>query len=256
MIRDVSNSYRLALAQTVAHFSGWTPSPATIDGLKAEGWWNNDWDASLELLRRRQQQQSLLSLPSRHQLVEVFSGFYFGRDCAGAVCDHPNQWNGTICNEPLLVQRPLFDALSQAGIGWGFVSGAEPPSARYVLEHRLGLLNPPLVAMGDAPDKPDPTGFLMLAEQLAMAAGVPLRQLPVGYLGDTVADVLTVVRAREQRPELTLVALAVTPPHTRAAGKNGWQVYRQQLLAAGADQLVMATTDLTPNRALQLLGAK
>ena len=44
--------YRRALQETVAHYSGWKPSAADIDGLKAEGSWNNDWDASLELLRR------------------------------------------------------------------------------------------------------------------------------------------------------------------------------------------------------------
>ena len=254
VIRDVSNSYRRALAQTVARFSGWTPDPPVIDALKAEGRWNNDWEASLELLRRRRQQQPSLCMPSRHELVDVFSGFYFGRDATGNVCDCPDQWNGTICNEPLLVQRQLFEDLSRAGVGWGFVSGAEPPSARYVLEHRLGLVNPPLMAMGDAPDKPDPTGFLALAERLATAAGVPPAQLPIGYLGDTVADVLTVVRAREQQPELALTALAVTPPHVGAIGAKGWEVYRQQLLHAGADHLVMATADLTPTHALQLLG--
>lgn len=254
VIRDVSNSYRRALAQTVARFSGWTPDPPAIDALKAEGRWNNDWEASLELLRRRRQQQPSLGLPSWQELVEVFSGFYFGRDGAGKVCDCPDRWNGAICNEPLLVRRQLFEGLSRAGVGWGFVSGAEPPSARYVLEQRLGLVDPPLIAMGDAPDKPDPTGFLALAERLAAAAGVPPAQLPIGYLGDTVADVLTVVRAREQRPDLALTALAVIPPHVGAIGAEGWALYRQQLLHAGADHLIMATADLTPAHALQLLG--
>ena len=61
----------------------------------------------------------------------------------------------------------LFEQLSAAGVRWGFVSGAEPPSARFVLEQRLGLAAPPLIAMGEAPDKPDPTGLLQLAETLA-----------------------------------------------------------------------------------------
>jgi HAD superfamily phosphatase len=43
----------MALQDTVAHYSGWRPSAEEIDALKGEGLWNNDWDASLEFLRRR-----------------------------------------------------------------------------------------------------------------------------------------------------------------------------------------------------------
>ena len=53
VIRDVAGSYRRALQETVAHYSGWRPDASDIDRLKAEGSWNTDWDASLELLRRR-----------------------------------------------------------------------------------------------------------------------------------------------------------------------------------------------------------
>ena len=253
VIRDVGGSYRLAVAETVAHFSGWRPTPETIDALKADGRWNNDWDASLELLRRRRSRQPNLSLPSRTAVVEVFSGLYFGRDDGGTVSREPRRWTGLIRQEPLLVNRAFFAALSGAGIGWGFVSGAEPPSARHVLEDRLGLLQPPLVAMGDAPDKPDPTGLLRLAEALAARAHVPLAHLPMGYVGDTVADVLTVVRARRQQPRLRCKALAVAPPHVAAADETVRVAYHHQLLAAGADAVVGATTELVPERVFQLL---
>jgi len=36
----------------VHHYCGWEPGHETVDALKGEGRWNNDWDASLELLRR------------------------------------------------------------------------------------------------------------------------------------------------------------------------------------------------------------
>ena len=253
VIRDVGRSYRLAVTETVAHFSGWRPTPETIDALKAEGRWNNDWDASMELLRRRRSRQPNLQLPSRAAVVEVFSRLYFGRDDDGAVSQQPQHWTGLIRQEPLLVDAAFFDALSGAGIGWGFVSGAEPPSARHVLEDRLGLLQPPLVAMGDAPDKPDPTGLLQLAEQLAATARVPLGQLPMGYVGDTVADVLTVVHARRQQPQLRCQALAVAPPHVAAAGAAVRSAYHQELLAAGADAILGATAELRPERVFQLL---
>jgi HAD superfamily phosphatase len=233
VIRDVGGSYRRAIVETVQHYSGGRPEPEAIDALKAEGCWNNDWEASLELLRR----DGLDPLPAFEALVEVFNGFYFGGDPEG----DPAQWRGFIGSEPLLVQRSLFEQLTEAGVPWGFVSGAEPPSARFVLEQRLGLEAPPLIAMGDAPDKPDPTGLLRLAERLLEAPLGP-GSAPVAYLGDTVADVLTVGRARERHPGQRFISLAVPPPHLQAPEVAAQRLrYGQQLQEAGADRLLDRT---------------
>ncbi len=244
MIRDVSASYRRAIRATVHHFSGWSPEPAAIDALKSEGCWNNDWEASLELLRRhRQGGAGGESLPGLEEVVEVFSGFYFGGDPQGS----PSLWRGFIREEPLLVGGELFATLSQAGVGWGFVSGAEPPSARFLLEERLGLNDPPLVAMGDAPEKPNPLGLLRLAERLAGQGGACLgvEGPVVAYLGDTVADVETVRRARQAMPEQRFLALAVAPPHLHPAELAPHRrAYEQRLLDAGADHLLAATAEL------------
>jgi HAD superfamily phosphatase len=246
VIRDVGGSYRRALAETVHHYCGWRPDAAVIDALKGEGRWNNDWEASLELLRRRRH----APLPRFDELVGVFSGHYFGGDPDG----DPADWRGYIGGEPLLVEPGYFDDLTAAGVAWGFVSGAEPPSARFVLERRLGLPDPPLVAMGDAPDKPDPTGLLRLARRLA---GRPLGEAcpPVAYLGDTVADVLTVLRARERHPDQRLVSLAVAPPHLHGQERSGERRrYEEQLRQAGADGVLEHTAALTPGRLFSLLG--
>lgn len=245
MIRDVAGSYRRALVETVFHFCGWRPDAATIDALKGEGRWNNDWEAARELLRRH----GSPALPAFSVLVDVFSDFYFGGDPGG----DPDRWQGYIRSEPLLVGPEFFAALSRERIAWGFVSGAEPPSARYVLETRLGLAHPPLIAMGDAPDKPDPTGLLRLATQLLGTAPGPGRA-PVAYLGDTVADVRVVVRAREQVPGQALLSLAVVPPHLQAPGQEGARRhYEHNLLAAGADHLLPRTESLTPQLLLDRL---
>ena len=222
----MAGSYRRALQDTVEHYSGWRPSAEEIDALKGEGLWNNDWDASLEFLRRREGQP-----PERRDLISVFSDFYFGGDPNG----DPSQWKGLIGNEPLLVDSDFFANLSRQGWRWGFVSGAEPPSARYVLHVRLGLIDPPLIAMGDAPDKPDPTGLIRLAEQLA-AGDSPQRLV---YIGDTVADVTTVINARTVRPDFPWQSLAVSPPHVRNV-----RAYQQTLRKAGADQVLERTLDL------------
>jgi HAD superfamily phosphatase len=170
--------------------------------------------------------------------VAVFNGFYFGGDPDG----DPSAWRGFIGDEPLLVQPGFFESLSAAGVAWGFVSGAEPPSARFVLQSRLGLADPPLIAMGDAPDKPDPTGLLRLAAALSGPSGLGPQAPPVAYLGDTVADVLTVQRARLQAPEQRFLALAVAPPHLQspdAAQRRG--PYEARLRQAGADAVIPAT---------------
>ena len=230
MIRDVAGSYRRALQCTVQHYCGWQPSADAIDALKAEGAWNNDWDASLELLRRHG-----AALPDRTALIDVFSDFYFGGDPEG----DPSHWTGFIGDEPLLVDASFFATLSQRKVRWGFVSGAEPPSARFVLQQRLGLQDPPLIAMGDAPDKPDPTGLIRLAKAL----GANNEAARVAYLGDTVADVHTVVQARERWPEQQFVSLAVVPPHLQTMGQaKARTIYEQRLQEAGAD-LVLNNTE-------------
>ena len=232
VIRDVAGSYRRALQCTVQHYCGWQPSADAIDAMKAEGAWNNDWDCSLELLRRHGAE-----LPDRTALIDVFSGFYFGGDPEG----DPSQWTGFIGDEPLLVNASFFTMLSQQKVRWGFVSGAEPPSARFVLQQRLGLQDPPLIAMGDAPDKPDPTGLIHLAKAL----GADTEEAQVAYLGDTVADVHTVVQARKRWPEQHFISLAVVPPHLQSEEQApARRIYEQQLMEAGADLVLNSTAAL------------
>ena len=116
------------------------------DNAKNEGIWNNDWDLSLELIKRYiKRKNSQLKPPQRKDIIRCFEDFYFGespnKDC--------EDWSGFITNEELLVDKKFFDILESNGIIWGFVSGAESASAKFVLEKRLGLKSPPLISMGD-----------------------------------------------------------------------------------------------------------
>ena len=223
----------------MGHYSGWEPDHKTVDALKSEGRWNNDWDASLELLRRYAiAHSSGASLPSRTDLIAVFSRFYFGTDPGGT----PDNWDGFINDEPLLVDSNFFISLTNRGILWGFVSGAEPPSARFLLEQRLGLLHPPLIAMGDAPDKPDPEGLIRMATSLLGCSLGPNAPL-IAYPGDTVADVKTLVRAREQVPTQRWMSLAVVPPHLQHPEQSEARThYEENLVRAGADVILNHTS--------------
>ncbi|HXN46473.1 MAG TPA: HAD family hydrolase, partial [Bryobacteraceae bacterium] len=48
---DVTESYREAIQQTVEHFAGRRPTGESIQDLKNQGGWNNDWDLSHHLIK-------------------------------------------------------------------------------------------------------------------------------------------------------------------------------------------------------------
>ncbi len=241
VIRDVSNSYRLAVKKTVCSFCGWEPSSLDIDNLKNEGIWNNDWDLSLELITRfTKERNSSIMPPKKEEIIKIFEKLYFG--CSPDK-DY-SKWSGFIKNEEILVNKDLFKTLTNNDILWGFVSGAEVPSAKFVLEERLNLKNPPLIAMGDAPDKPNPTGFIELAQSLLkheLSAASP----PIAYVGDTIADINTVINAREKIPEQVFISIGIAPPHLHSANNEKERIkYECNLEAAGADLLIKSINDL------------
>tara|TARA_Y100001968_G_scaffold100643_1_gene90533 strand:+ start:145 stop:945 length:801 start_codon:yes stop_codon:yes gene_type:complete len=241
VIRDVTNSYRMAIQETVCFFCKWKPSIEDIDFIKSEGCWNNDWDLSIEMINRYIKNNNLsFSAPTRKILIECFEDFYFGGDPSY----DSSEWSGFIKNETLLVKRTLFDELTQLKIGWGFVSGAELPSAKFVLEQRLGLVSAPLIAMGEAPEKPDPTGFISLSSKLSK---IPLggSNTPIAYIGDTVADVKTVLNARIKIPDQKFISLAIAPPHLHVDSNREKRLsYEEELRKAGADLIIKSMENL------------
>jgi HAD superfamily phosphatase len=245
VLRDVSNSYRRALADTVEQFTqgGYRPSPEDIDGLKGEGLWNNDWEGSQELVLRYFERQGW----SRHEVPLVYEDLvtFFQSRYRGPDQTNPDGWTGYITQEPLLVELSYFEQLTEGQICWGFFSGATRGSACYVLERRLRLCNPILVAMEDAPGKPDPTGLFTVVDMLTQKYQLPT-ELPVVYVGDTVADMQTVTQAQTRQPTRAWVGIGVLPPHVVSQGKTYSQAYGETLRQAGAKDILDAVTLLTP----------
>ncbi len=241
VIRSVENSYRLSLKKTVYRFCGWEPSYRDIDNAKNEGIWNNDWDLSLELIKRNiKSKNPNLKPPQRQDIIRCFEDFYFG----GNPNKDSNDWSGFIRNEELLVEKEFFTLLSLQGISWGFVSGAESASAKFVLEKRLKLESPPLIAMGDAPDKPDPQGFIYLAKKLSKDK-LGSSNLPIAYIGDTIADVQTVLNARKKIPSQKFISLGIAPPHLHLESrKKERDLYESKLKEKGADLIVNSVNEL------------
>jgi HAD superfamily phosphatase len=236
VIRDVSGSYRRALADTVEHFTQeYRPTPMDIDELKSEGMWNNDWEASREFIYRyfEAQGKSRKDLQLDYNaIVSFFQSRYRGTD--------PENWNGYICNEPLLLQPSYLEKLTDSGIRWGFFSGATRLSATYILERRLGLKSPILIAMEDAPGKPDPTGLFATLKLLED----PGNNVPVVYVGDTVADMYTVNHARSLNPDRTWIGVGVLPPHVQETATIR-DAYKQTLLTAGATVVLNNVQELS-----------
>jgi HAD superfamily phosphatase len=112
------------------------------------------------------------------------------------------------------------------------------------LERRLGLNTPVLVAMEDAPGKPDPQGLFMVVEQLESNHQL-LEMESIFYVGDTVADMHTVVNARTQQPDRQAIAIGVLPPHILAEPSQV-PSYRESLMQAGADRVIDNILELTP----------
>ena len=241
VIRSVENSYRLSLKKTVYKFCGWEPSYIDIDSAKNEGIWNNDWDLSLELIKRCIKKENLnLEIPSRESIVKCFGEFYFG-------CD-PNKdskyWSGFITNEDLLVDKEFFDSLKSNGIIWGFVSGAESASAKFILEKRIGLKSPPLISMEDAPDKPNPKGFINLSKRL-LGDKLGASNIPIAYVGDTIADINTVINARQEIPSQKFISIGISPPHLHLKSRlKERNEYEKNLRNAGADLILKCINDV------------
>lgn len=255
VVRDVGGSYRRALADTVEHFTAgaYRPTQVEIDHLKSEGVWNNDWEASQEFIYRYFEAQgqplerSVFEGESRIQLdypaiVAFFQSRYRGPD--------PQNWTGYICHEPLLLEPSYLEQLSAAGIVWGFFSGATRGSATYVLERRLGLKSPVLIAMEDAPGKPDPTGLLATVHQMEQQ-GVD-GSTPVLYVGDTVADIYTLQKARSLQPNRRWIAVGILPPHVQETASRR-NAYADTLRAAGAATIFNNVQDLTPVQIKELV---
>jgi HAD superfamily phosphatase len=243
VIRDVTQSYRRAIADTVEHYTkgNFRPTLQDIDQLKSEGIWNNDWEASQELIYRYYEGQGRdpeHNAPHRTThpldyaaLIDFFQARYRGQN-----------WDGYITTEPLLVSPGYFHTLTAAQIPWGFFSGAMRDEAFYALTNRLGLGHPPLFAMEDGPGKPDPTGLFAVMEQLA-----PNPTQPIFYVGDTVGDLQTVQQAQAQRPQQQFIAVGILPPHVQA-DPHHCEAYRETLQTHGAACVLANVMDLAPER--------
>ena len=245
VLRDVSKSYRRAIIDTVDYLTNnaYIPIMEDIDKLKSEGIWNNDWKVSQELTYRFFETQGKtrdeINL-NYEEIIKFFQSRYFGKDKAN--------FNGYIKTEPLLVNKNYFDLLDKNSFGWGFFSGATRNSVEYILKERIGLENPLMIAMEDAPEKPDPKGLFMVVNKIDSN-----HQIPVIYVGDTVADMYTVKKAHEEVDNSRLwIGVGILPPHV-LEDKKRKENYTDTLKKAGASIVLDNVQKLTPTLIKELI---
>ncbi len=150
-----------------------------------------------------------------------------------------------------MLSSAYLENLTVGGIVWGFFSGAMRDEAAYVLSGKLSLNSPVLVAMEDAPGKPDPAGLFAAIEQLENLHGLE-KNLPVIYAGDTVADIYTVVKAREVQPNRVWLGIGILPPHVLDDSVR-CEAYAAALKTAGAAAVFRNVEELTAARVRELV---
>ena len=98
--------------------------------------------------------------------------------------------------------------------------------------------------MGDAPDKPDPKGFISLSEKL-LGEKLGSSNIPIAYVGDTIADIKTVINARKKVPSQKFISIGLAPPHLHLKSRfKERNLYEINLRNAGADLILDSINDI------------
>lgn len=166
---DVHGSYRRAIQRTVVHFGGAEPEPGEVQAIKNLGGYNNDWDVTQELLRRRGIVVPYAEIPP------AFDEFYIGRRNQGV-------WEGLIAGEHWLLAPAKLDQLA-AHYQLAIFTGRPREHAEYVLRRfQTASAFARLLVMEDVVQgKPHPEGLERLRAEFAPA---PI----AAYIGDTIDD--------------------------------------------------------------------
>ena len=193
VLADVSTSYRQAIVRTAAAF-GVGVSAADIARAKDAGNANNDW-----VLTRRLLAAKGVDVPLE-DVIRNFESFYQGDP------DDPERNPGLWRTESLLIDRAALESLASR-FTLAIVTGRPRRDAERFLAH-FGLteLFPVVIAMEDAPAKPDPRPI-----SLALAR---LGERHAWMIGDTPDDLVAARRA-------AVAAIGVLSPGDRATGPGG-----------------------------------
>lgn len=184
VIRDVSNSYRKAIKQTVGKLSGKEASDDEVAKYKAMGI-NNDWDCSYQILKN---ERSCLPTEERKEnvmkaVISTFQELYLGEKVNG-------EYTGFIKNERILTDGKQIGRL-MIGYRTGIISGAPRAEIIYTLKKAdTPTYFETIYAMEDLDEKENHPKARVI--KLAMRK---LLSRTACYLGDGVSDMKAAVAA-------------------------------------------------------------
>ncbi len=207
---DVRCSYRKAIQETVAYFTGKQAKTSEIQRLKEMGGYNNDWDLTEAILKRRGR-----TVP-KAEIIKKFQELYLGAEGKA----------GFIENEKWLLPTEQLANLSNKH-HLGIVTGRPKRETIYVLK-KFGVENlfDIIVAMEDYPadkGKPDAYPIRLAMKKLSKAQAV--------YVGDSVDDIIAAKRAGVR-------AVGCLPP----GAQNG--KLAKLLLERGAEKIIQNVTEI------------
>lgn len=170
---DTSRSYRRAIEETAAHFTGRNIEGGTVQRYKNLGGFNDDWKLTHAIIT-----DAGMEVPFS-RIVDEFQRRYRG-----------DEWNGFIAEEPPLVQLRTLETLRK-GRALGIVTGRPDAEARWTVDRFGWKPYFPLVVGKEKQEgrgKPDP---FPIQRALGMfgAAGLRVRPEEAVYVGDSVDDV-------------------------------------------------------------------
>ena len=193
---DVSRSYRRAIEETVAHFTGRDLLPGTVQRYKNHGGFNDDWKLTHAIVT-----DTSMDVPFS-RVVDEFQRRYRGE-----------HWDGFIAEEPPMISSQTLERICAGGDRiMGLVTGRPDAEARWTLD-RLGWKRYfPLVVAKEKQEgrgKPDPFP-LQHALGVLDAVGRHVEPEEAVYIGDSVDDMASARAAG-------LWAVGFVPPYLEAA---------------------------------------
>jgi HAD superfamily phosphatase len=159
---DVTESYREAIAQTVAHFTNREISNQQIQDYKNRGGWNDDWRLSHHIVT-----QAGVNVPFE-EVKAYFQGIFLGE-------------NGLIMREQWVAKPRTLEKLNEH-FRFALFTGRPKREAEFTLKRFAPqLLFDPIIGMHDVENhKPAPDGLLRIAATNGASK--------LFYVGDTVDD--------------------------------------------------------------------
>lgn len=183
---DASKSYRVAIQKTYEQYTGQGVSAGTIQSIKNQGGFNNDWDLTEFLLKSQK-----IDIP-KEEIIESFQKYYWDGDY------------GLIHNEELIVSKKLIKNLSKK-YNLAIFTGRNKKEATFTLEkHGIAKYFFPIITMDDLPadkQKPHPLGLELIKERIITNK--------IYYIGDTIDDMISAKRAN-------IEAIGVLPPQDKS----------------------------------------